>query len=147
MSATDQRHASAGRVSAGGFGPPPRSKGERGQATVEFALCLPVIFAVLLGLVQAGVVVRDQIRLTHAAREAVREAAVDDRREAPRQAALARSGLDAARLKVEVRGQHKGSRKVQAELTYSVPTEVPLVGFLVPDVELRARSAMRREGD
>lgn len=146
MSVTD-RPGRSSSPSAGGFGPPPRIRGERGQATVEFALCLPVILAVLLGLVQAGVVARDQVRLTHAAREAVREAAVDDRRDVPRRAALARSGLDEDRLTVEVEGQRKGSRKVRAALRYEVPTEVPLVGLLIPDLTLRASSAMRREGD
>lgn len=148
MSATDELPAPCSPVSgAGGYGSPPRCREERGQATVEFALCLPIILAVLLGLVQAGVVVRDQVRLTHAAREAAREAAVDDRPDAGRQAALARSGLDKGRLRVEVRGQRKGSRKVMVELAYTVHTDVPLVGLMVPEIELRASSAMRREGD
>jgi len=106
-----------------------------------------VIFAVLLGLVQAGVVVRDQVLLTHAAREAVREAAVQDGGDAPRKAALARSGLDHRRLQLEVTGQRKGSRRVAVALRYRVPTEVPLVGLMVPDVTLRATAAMRRESD
>lgn len=145
MSDTDPRWSAAS--SAGGFGPPPRRRSESGQATVEFALCLPVILAVLLGLVQAGVVVRDQVLLTHAAREAVREAAVQDGGDAPRKAAVARSGLDPRRLQVEVSGQRKGSKRVAARLSYRVPTEVPLVGLMVPDVTLRATAAMRRESD
>ena len=144
MSATDPGSAA---VSAGGCGPPPRRRSERGQATVEFALCLPVILAVLLGLVQAGVVVRDQVLLTHAAREAAREAAVQDGGDAPRQAAVARSGLDPRRLRVEVTGRRKGSGRVAVDLRYRVPTEVPLVGLMVPDVTLRATAAMRRESD
>jgi Flp pilus assembly protein TadG len=112
---------------------------------VEFALCLPAIFLVLLALVQAGIVVRDQVLLTHAAREAVREAAVHDDKGAPRKAALARSGLDADRLKVEVSGQRQGSNRVAAKLRYRVPTTVAFVGFLIPDLTLEATAAMRRE--
>lgn len=138
--------------SAGGFGPPlgrpiPRVDSERGQATVEFALCLPILFLLLLAVVQVGIVARDQVMLTHAAREAAREAAVGDERTAPRRAALARSGLDSARLEVRVEGQKKGSRKVKATLRYEVPTRVAVVGVLVPEVTLRAEASMRREGE
>ena len=45
------------------------------QATVELALVLPVVATLLLAVVQVGLVVRDQIRVTHAAREAARAAA------------------------------------------------------------------------
>jgi Flp pilus assembly protein TadG len=45
---------------------------------VEFALVLPLLAALLLALVQTGLVVRDQVLVVHAAREAVRELAVRD---------------------------------------------------------------------
>lgn len=138
--------ATEAALSAGGSGPPPRKR-ESGQATVELALCLPILFLVLLALVQVGLVARDQVMLTHAAREAAREAAVDDNRSAPRKAALARSGLDPDRMKVEVQGQKRGSRKVRARLSYRVPTKVAVVGVLVPDLTLRAEASMRREGE
>lgn len=131
---------------AGGFGPPPRRRGESGQSAVELALALPVLFLLLLALLQTAVIVRDKVVVTHAAREAVREAAVRDDRSAPRRAALSRSGLDGRRLSVIVTGQRRGSRRVSARLTYRVPTAVPIVGALVPDVTLRASAAMRREG-
>lgn len=113
---------------------------------MELALALPVIFLLLLALLQTAVIVRDKVALTHAAREAVREAAVRDDRGAPRRAAVARSGLDSRRLSVAVTGQRRGSRRVSARLTYRVPTAVPIVGALVPDVTLKASAAMRREG-
>ena len=45
---------------------------ERGQATVEFALVLPLIVFALLAILQVGLVARDQIAVVHAAREAAR---------------------------------------------------------------------------
>ena len=131
---------------AGGFGPPPRRRDESGQSAVELALALPIVFLLLLALLQTAVIVRDKVALTHAAREAAREAAVHDDRSAPRQAAVSRSGLDADRLTVRVSGQQRGSRRVSARLTYRVPTAVPIIGVLVPDLTLRAAAAMRREG-
>ena len=52
------------------------SRGERGQATVELALCLPMLCLLLLGVVQVAVVVRDHLAVQVAAREAARAAAV-----------------------------------------------------------------------
>ena len=52
---------------------------ERGQATVELALGLPVVLLGVLLVVQVGLVVADQVRVVHAAREGVRVAAVDER--------------------------------------------------------------------
>jgi hypothetical protein len=52
--------------------------GDHGQSTVEFALILPLVVLVVLFIVQAGFVVRDQVLVSHAAREGARAAAVDD---------------------------------------------------------------------
>ena len=51
--------------------------GERGQATVEFAFLLPLIVLSVLAVIQVGLVVRDQLGVVHAARQAARAASVD----------------------------------------------------------------------
>ena len=50
---------------------------ERGQATVEFALLLPLVVMVALAVVQVALIVRDHVGTVHAAREAARAASVD----------------------------------------------------------------------
>ena len=45
-----------------------------GQASVELALILPLVAGLLLAIMQAWVLARDQILVTHPAREAVRVA-------------------------------------------------------------------------
>ena len=107
----------------------------RGQATVELALALPFVAAALLLVVQVGLVVRAQVLVVHAAREAARAAAVGDEQPAP-------DGLDPDRTTVVV--EPAGSR-VGATVTYRVRTDVPLVGGLVPDVEVRGAATMRVE--
>ncbi|HUQ40657.1 MAG TPA: TadE/TadG family type IV pilus assembly protein [Acidimicrobiales bacterium] len=118
---------------------------DRGQAAVELALVMPLVMVLLLGLVQLGLVIRDQVLVVHAAREAVREAAVSDDRRPPTVAAAGRSGLDARRLSVTIRGQRRGSGTVEVRLRYRASTEVPFIGPLLPDVVLHAHAAMRRE--
>jgi Flp pilus assembly pilin Flp len=118
---------------------------ERGQAAVELALALPLLALVALALLQVGLVVRDQLVLTHAAREAAREAALDDDPGAARAGALSGSRLDADRLVVVTSGRRGPGSRVTATLTYRSPTEVPLVGRLVGDVRLHAVVTMRVE--
>jgi len=120
--------------------------GNEGQAAVELALVLPLLVLLLLGMVQVGLVVSDQVLLTHAAREAAREAAVTPTPEAARGAALAGAPLEPARLKVELTND-RGAARVSARLTYRSPTMMPLVGPLLPDVELSARASTRAEGE
>lgn len=60
---------------------PPRDggdelRGERGVAALEFALVLPILVMLLLGIVEYGMIFGDQLALTHAAREGARLAAV-----------------------------------------------------------------------
>lgn len=113
---------------------------DEGQATVELALVLPVVVLLFLALLQVGVVVRDQIVVIHAAREAVREGAVDPRPEVPQRAALRASGMNGLTTQVKNDGGN-----LSVVLNYSSPTDFPLVGPLVPDVPLRARATMRIE--
>ena len=124
-----------------------RSRGDEGQTTVELALALPVVAVVALGLLQVGLVVRDQILVTHAAREAVRAAAVSDDPAAPQAAAeRGATGLDPARLRVAVVQREEPGGWVEVRVTYRAATELPLVGPFVGDADLRASAVMRVEG-
>ncbi|NLC12138.1 MAG: hypothetical protein GX767_07800, partial [Firmicutes bacterium] len=51
-------------------------KYEEGQSLVEFALILPVLLLLILGLLQFAFILTSQILMTSAAREGVRLAAV-----------------------------------------------------------------------
>ncbi|HEV8102174.1 MAG TPA: TadE/TadG family type IV pilus assembly protein [Gaiellaceae bacterium] len=53
-----------------------RLRNERGQAMVEFALVLPILMALLLGIIQFGIVFNNYITLTDATRAGARKAAV-----------------------------------------------------------------------
>jgi Flp pilus assembly protein TadG len=121
-------------------------RGDRGQATVELALVLPLVAALLLVLLQVGLVVRDRVLVTHAAREAARAAAVadHDRSIAAERGAVRSSDLTAEHLHVTT-SPVDGGDAVEVHVVYRSTTEVPLVGLLVPDLDLEADATMRVE--
>jgi hypothetical protein len=125
--------------------PPPGCRDDRGQATVELALVLPLIALVLAALVQAVVVARDQLLVVHAAREAARAAAVDPAPGAALDAAELSGPLDPRRLDVDVSGRGPPGSRVRAVVRYRQPTHLPIVGGLIGDVTLRGEATMRVE--
>jgi len=116
-----------------------------GQTTVELALVLPLVLLTLLFVVQVGLIARDQLLVVHAAREAARAAAVGDTDQQVRQVTARAGSLAATRLHVSVtrRGGHGGD--VDVLVRYRSVTDLPLVGVLVPDVDLQATVVMRQE--
>jgi TadE-like protein len=117
---------------------------ERGQSTVELALCLPILALLVAALVQVGVIVADQARLWHAAREAARVAVVEP--DPTRAEEVARStGLSPVDVTIDPPAVY---RRMGEPLTVSLsyqPTRVPLVSKLFGDVTLHARATMRIE--
>lgn len=120
-------------------------RGDEGQATVELALVLPLVALLLLLLLQAALVLRDQLLVAHAAREAARAASVaeGDRSAAATRGAQRAGGLDPAHL--VVRSSTGGGGSVVVHVEYRSATDVPLVGLLLPDVDLAGDATMRAE--
>ncbi|HZN13293.1 MAG TPA: TadE/TadG family type IV pilus assembly protein [Acidimicrobiales bacterium] len=122
-----------------------RRGSEEGQATVELALVLPLVVLLLLAVVQVALIARDAVLVVHAAREAVREAAVTAASGAAQRAAEAGSGLTGPRLVVTVNRREPPGGQVQVTVNYRAPTDVPLVGPIIPDVRLSSGAVMRVE--
>ena len=122
-----------------------RRRREGGQATVEVALLLPLVATMLLGVVQVGLVVRDQVLVTHAAREAARAAAVDPQLSVAREGAESGARLDPSRLDVTLGGSTDPGGRLTVTIRYRSPTTVPLVGQLLGDRSLTAEATMRVE--
>lgn len=120
---------------------------QRGQATLELALLLPVLMLMVLFCVQVGFLVRDQIMVVHAARSAARAAAVanDPSRALP--AALASAQLDPLRLKVSVAGSAKAGEDVEVELEYRSPVLFAPFRQLTEEFLLSEKVVMRAEAE
>ena len=119
----------------------PRDRGESGQATVEFALILPLVIFAALAIIQVGLLVRDHLAVVHAAREAVRAASVDP--DPSRAVHAAHETLPHA--DVDVSPRPSVGEPITVEVRYRAVTDVPLVGVLFPDPILRSRAVMRVE--
>jgi len=100
---------------------------ERGQATVEFAFLLPLVILAVLAVIQVGLVVRDQLGVVHAAREAARAASVDP---------------DPGRA---VRAAHRTLPGADVDIGARPKVGGVEVGVLFPDPDLHATSVMRVE--
>ncbi|MDQ1384438.1 MAG: hypothetical protein QOG65_1817, partial [Actinomycetota bacterium] len=114
---------------------------ERGQATVELALVLPIVLALLVLVFQVALVARDEILVVHVARDAAREATVTH--DPSRIATAATRNLPGAGVRVVRRGGV--GAPVEVEVTYVSRTDLPLIGALLPDITLHGGSVMRVE--
>lgn len=113
-----------------------RGRVERGQASVELALVLPIVAFVALALLDLGLVLRDNVLCAHAAREAARALAVG---EDPVAAARRRSGLgDALLVRVDA---STGTATVELELS----KRLTVVGRMLPGASLIQSASMRIE--
>ena len=113
---------------------------DRGQAAVELALCLPLLFVFLLGIVQLVVIVRDQLAVELAAREAARAAAV-----AAEPGAADSAAAQAVALRPLIVGIISTGDTVTVTVRHVTPTDVPLIGLILPDITVTAAATMALE--
>jgi hypothetical protein len=135
-------------IVAEGEGAPRRRGGDRGQGTVELAFSLPLVATLLVLVLQVGSVLRDHVLVVHAAREAARAGVVaeaaGDRAAAARGGAERSGAFRAGDLTVTTRLVDGGSR-LEATVRHVNRTDFPLVGALLPDVEVSGTATMRVE--
>jgi Flp pilus assembly protein TadG len=114
---------------------------DHGQASVELALAMPLLCLLLFAVVQVAVVGRDQLAVQLAAREAASAAA----RSADPFAAASGAAHRAVLLRPLDVTISETDGAVTATVRYTQPTDVPLVGALLPDVVLTATVTMALE--
>lgn len=117
-----------------------RLRSDDGQATVEFAVALPLIVLAMLAIAQLGVSVRNEVAVELAAREAARAAAVSADSGTAANAA-ARAAVD---LPMTVSVSLSGST-VTATVVYVDPTDVAIIGAAIGPVTHRASATMAIE--
>lgn len=127
-----------------------RLRSQDGQSTAEFALVFPLILLIFLLMAQTVMVLRAQIIVTGAAREAARKGVESGSSALIKGAALsAAEGMDAGRLEVGIDcASRKRGEPITVRVAYRVPLYLPLLDRLFPgEVTVSGRSTMRIEND
>lgn len=116
---------------------------ERGQATVELALLLPLLVALSLAVIQVGMLTADRLAVIDAARVGARAAALRPERAAVDRA-FADQGIDlregSARLSGELRPGGVATITVRRP-----PTRLPVVGRALGNMEISETLVFRVE--
>ena len=116
---------------------------DRGSTVVEFALVIPLVLALVLGLVEVALVARTQLEVVNAAREGAREAAASpDPADAVRAARAALGGTGGS-ARISVRRPDVVGQRAEVRVVLPYRVAAPLFGGFA--VEVTARSAMRVE--
>jgi Flp pilus assembly protein TadG len=113
---------------------------QSGQAAVEFAIVIPVMLVAVLGIVQVGLALRNELAVQLAAREGARAAAVTTDSAAAANAAAAR----AVDLPVDVETTI-GDGQITVTATYVDDTDVAIIGAFIGPVTHTASVTMTME--
>ena len=129
------------------------AKTEEGGVAVEFALLLPALVLLITGIIQFGILFNNYIAITHAAREGVRWAALEEPESVVKQKAieaapslkplLAPSNITVSNADPSIEDQ---GDPVTVTVSYTVPIFIPLIEeFLGSNVTLQTSATQRIE--
>ena len=131
----------------------PSIRSEHGQAAVEFALVVPVLILLLLGILQCGIAFHDYLAVTDAARAAERQAiearvggvTVNDVKQAAWDAApdLNHSSLSTTVTDASDPTFQQGGSQLTVTVTY--PYSINILGIVVASGNLTSRMTGRLE--
>jgi Flp pilus assembly protein TadG len=121
------------------------TKQTRGQALVEFALVIPLLLLLMVGIMEFSRAWMTQNILTGAAREGARAAAVGGNGVAAANQVLTSANINTASVNVAPSGSQYGP--VTVTVTYNFPVSVPgfLPGWSAATIPLRSTTTMRKE--
>jgi len=123
---------------------------EAGQTAVEFALILPILAVLLIGIVEFGVVFHDYVTVTDASRVGARKAAVsrlggDLGASAEAAAENAAESLNGNGLTVDCTSSNWSTPGSDVSCTVSYPYSINLVGWVVANGTLSSTTTERLE--
>jgi len=123
---------------------------EDGQAITEFALILPVLVALLLGIIQFGIVFNNYLTITDAARAGARKAAVsrflgDNGAAAKTTAQNSAQQLNQTDLKVTVTSTNWDVPGSDVNVTVTYPYSINILGWTVKAGDLTSTTKERLE--
>jgi Flp pilus assembly protein TadG len=127
-----------------------KARKEDGQAVAELALVLPILIAVLLGIVQFGILFNNYITLTDATRTGARKATVtrfvaDSGAAAVATVKSAASGLDQTKLAVNVTATDWTVPGSEITVTATYPYSISILNWTIASGSLTSTTKERLE--
>ena len=129
-----------------------RRNRQEGQALVEFAILLPILLLLLLGILQFGVVFNNYIQVTSAAREGARKAAVSRslgtsaaNTAARTSAKNASPSLNLQDSQITVTPSNSYAQGSDVTVTVRYPYSINILGRVVASGNLTSSTTMRVE--
>lgn len=123
-----------------------RLRDTSGVSAVEFALVLPILISILLGIVDYGWVFFNRLTMTNAAREGARVGVTRDAANAsPDAVDAAENYLDSAGLSAAVVASTPSGADPRVIVTVTMSPFVPIVGFVPTPDEMQVSATMRWE--
>jgi Flp pilus assembly protein TadG len=121
------------------------AKHNRGQSLIEFALVIPILLILMVGIMEFSRAWMTKNILTGAAREGARVAAVGGNGVAAANLVLNSASITTASVNVTPPGSPYGP--VSVTVTYDFPVSVPgfLPGWSAATIPLESRTTMRQE--
>jgi Flp pilus assembly protein TadG len=127
-----------------------RLRDEKGQGVVEFAFVLPLLIALVLGIVQFGIAFNNYLTITDATRVGARKAAVsrflgDNGASARTATYSAAGGLDPVKLVVDVQSTSWTTPGSDVTVTATYPYSIDILGWVVRAGNLSSTTHERLE--
>lgn len=125
-------------------------RNDRGQALVEFALILPILLILIMGIVQFGLVLNAYITIENASREGARRGIVGSSDTEIKNLIIATSpNLEERNITVNITpnvGSRKSGDTLKVEIVYNYNLSVPIISNIFNKVvTLKSQTSMRIE--
>ena len=119
-------------------------KEERGQSMLEMALVLPLLLAVVFGIIEFGHIYSTKIEMNNLARQAVRTAVVSNESDYPDVEDDVEAIADSLGMKTATVSVNKSGSNVKATVTYAAPL---ITGQIIGKgtMSLSAEATMKEE--
>jgi len=125
-------------------------KNNKGQALVEFAIILPIILLLIMGIVQFGMMINSYLAIQYAAREGARAGIVGSTDSEIKNLITADSpSLDSSKLTVTITpalSNRKSGDTLTVKISYSYNLTIPVISSIFKNsIILSSQTSMRIE--
>jgi Flp pilus assembly protein TadG len=125
-------------------------RNNKGQALVEFAIILPILLLLILGIVQFGMMINSYLSIQYAAREGARAGIVGSTDSEIKNLIIADSpGLDSSKLTVTITPDllsRKSGDTLTVGVSYSYNLTIPVISSIFKNsIILSSQTSMRIE--